>query len=84
MPFVVIGMWSGYCGVDTCKHREVVHDDSLREKYDAIQEFRYTDGTILSISTYDLDKPPQNLSYKSMLDKAVARGLTGSISVLDL
>lgn len=84
MAFVVVGTWAGYNGRDRVVHQETIQDDSLKPKYDAIRAIRYTDGTYLGISTYDLLHPPQNLGYKEMLDKAVAKGLEGTFSVTDL
>lgn len=83
MSFVVVGTWTGYRG-DKVVHQETIHDDSLKEKYDAITCIRYTDGTVLYVSTYDLMNPPQKLGYKSLLDEAIAKGKTGSFSVMDL
>lgn len=84
MSFVVVGTWSGYgSGRDKVVHQEVVHDDSLRSKYDAINCIHYTDGTYLSVETYPLLDPPQKLGYKQLLDAAVSLGLTGNFSVMD-
>lgn len=83
MAFVVEGMWASSRG-DKVVHREVVQDDALRPKYDAIKSIRYTDGTCLYVSTYPLLQPPQKLGYKELLDDAVAKGKTGSFSVMDL
>lgn len=83
MAFVVIGMWGSSRG-DKLVHQETVQDDSLREKYDAIKCIRYTDGTVLYVSTYPLLEPPQKLGYKDLLDKAIALGKTGTFSVMDL
>lgn len=81
MPFVVVGTWSQ---TDKIVHQEIVMDDSLREKYNAIHEIQYTDGTFLSIETYELGKPPQRLGYKPLLDKAIAQNKSGYISVRDI
>lgn len=80
MSFVVEGMWAHSRG-DKLVHREVIHDDSKREKYDAIKSIRYTDGTCLYVSTYPLTEPPQKLGYKELLDDAIAQGMSGSFSV---
>lgn len=81
MPFVVIGIWSQ---TDKIVHQEVVMDDSLREKYNAIHGIQYTDGTSLYLETYELGKPPQKLGYKPLLDRAIAQGKTGYFSVKDI
>lgn len=83
MSFVVEGMWAHSRG-DKLVHREVVHDDAMREKYDAIKAIFYTDGTCLYVSTYPLTEPPQKLGYKELLDQAIREGKTGSFSVMDL
>lgn len=83
MPFVVVGIWGSSRG-NKVVHQETIQDDSRREKYDAIKCIRYTDGTVLYIETYELLHPPQKLGYKSLLDKAIAKGLTGSFSVMDI
>lgn len=76
MAFVVIGTWSGYRG-PSIRHVELVEDDSLKPKYDALQTIVYTDGTYLDVST----KPM--LGYKDLLDSAIRQGLTGRVSVTD-
>lgn len=83
MPFVVVGTWAHSRG-DEVVHQETIKDDKLRGDYDAIKCIQYTDGTCLYVSTYDLLEPPQKLAYKSMLDDAIAKGLTGSFSVMDI
>lgn len=83
MPFVVVGTWESGRG-DRIVHQEVVQDDLLRSKYDAITCIRYTDGTVLRVSTYSLLDPPQNLGYKALLDGAIRQGLTGTFSVMDV
>ena len=83
MAFVVVGTWGSSRG-DKVVHQETVHDDSRREKYDAIKCIRYTDGTVLYVSTYPLMEPPQKLGYKQLLDEAIAKGKTGTFSVMDL
>lgn len=83
MPFVVVGTW-GHSRGDRVVHQEIVKNDALKEKYDAIKCIRYTDGTVLYVSTYDVLNPPQNLSYKQLLDQAIREGKTGTFSVLDL
>jgi len=83
MPFVVVGMWGGPRG-DKLVHQETVQDDALREKYDAIKCIRYTDGTVLYLTTYPLLEPPQKLGYKDLIDSAIRKGKTGTFSVLDL
>jgi hypothetical protein len=83
MAFVVTGVWGTSRG-DKIVHQETVHDDSRREKYDAIKCIRYTDGTVLYVNTYPLLEPPQKLGYKDLLDRAVAKGLTGTFSVMDI
>jgi len=82
MAFVVVGVWAHNRG-DKIVHQETIQDESLRPKYEAIKCIRYTDGTVLYVSTYDLLNPPQNLGYKSLLDKAIAKNLTGTFSVMD-
>jgi len=83
MAFVVVGIWGTSRG-DKIIHQETVHDDSRRASYDAIKCIRYTDGTVLYVSTYPLLEPPQRLGYKELLDKAIAKGLTGTFSVMDV
>jgi hypothetical protein len=83
MAFVVIGTWASSRDEKIC-HQEVIKDDSLKPKYDAIHAMFYTDGTALYISTYPLLEPPQKLGYKDLLDAAVRQGKTGSFSVLDV
>ena len=83
MSFVVEGMWAHSRG-EKLVHREVVHDDSKRDKYDAIKSIHYTDGTCLYVNTYPLTEPPQKLGYKELLDDAVRLGKSGSFSVMDL
>ena len=83
MVFVVVGVWGSGRG-DKIVHQETVHDDSRREKYDAIKCIRYTDGTVLYVSTYPLMEPPQKLGYKELLDKAVRKGMIGTFSVMDV
>ena len=81
MPFVVVGTWSQ---TNKIVHQEIVMDDSLREKYDAIHAIQYTDGTSLYLETYELSKPPQKLGYKPLLDRAIAQNKNGYISVKDI
>ena len=83
MAFVVVGVWGSSRG-DKVVHQETIHDDAKREKYDAIKCIRYTDGTVLYVSTYSLLEPPQKLGYKQLLDDAVRKGLTGTFSVMDV
>lgn len=83
MAFVVEGMWAS-SRRDKLVHREVVQNDAMRPKYDAIKSIRYTDGTCLYVSTYPLLEPPQKLGCKELLDEAVAKGKTGSFGVTEL
>ncbi len=83
MAFVVVGTWAGHRG-DKVVHQEVVRNDKMRSRYDAIKSIYYTDGTCLYVSTYPLLEPPVKLGYKELLDKAIAKGKTGSFSVMDL
>ena len=83
MAFVVVGIWGSSRG-DKVVHQETVQNDSLKPKYDAIRCIRYTDGTVLYVETYDLLHPPQKLGYKDLLDKAVAKNLSGTFSVMDV
>lgn len=83
MPFVVTGIWANSRG-DRVVHRETVHDDALREKYDAVKLIRFTDSTVMYIETYPLLEPPQKLAYKALLDAAVRKGLKGTFGVEDV
>ena len=83
MAFVVVGTWGSSRG-DKVVHQETVQDDDLCEKYDAIKCIRYTDGTVLYVETYPLHEPPQKLGYKTLLDSAIAQGLTGTFSVTEV
>ena len=83
MAFVVVGTWAGHRG-DKVVHQEVVRDEKKRPRYDAIKSIHYTDGTCLYVTTYPLMEPPIKLGYKELLDSAIAKGKTGTFSVLDL
>jgi hypothetical protein len=39
---------------------------------------------VLYVETYDLLNPPQKLGYKELLDEAIAKGKTGTFSVMDV